>query len=70
MRFKSPALAASGVEGVDFDPDGDASTATIAVGSVGEHAASAKALGNQFRVGVVVNEVTGCRHLGSGLPVG
>ena len=70
VGFKGSALTAGGFESIDLNPDGDASTATVAVGSVGEHATSAKAFGNQFRVCIVVNEVAGGRHLGPGLPIG
>jgi hypothetical protein len=69
MRFKGPALRSGGFEAIDFDPDGYTGAATIAIGSVSEHAASAKAFGHQVGVNIVVNKVAGRGHLRPGLPV-
>ena len=70
MCFKGPALTAAGFEAINFDPDGHTGAATIAIGSVSEHAASAKAFGHQIRVDIVVNKMAGRGHLRPGLPVG
>jgi len=70
MRFKSSALRAAGLKIIDFDPDGYTGAATIAIGSVREHPASAKAFGHQIGVNIVVNKVAGCGHLRPGLPIG
>ena len=69
MRFKGSALRAAGFKVIDFDPDRHTGAAPIAIGSVGEHAASAKAFGHQIGVNIIVNKVAGRGHLRPGLPV-
>ena len=63
-------LTSVGPEGVNWHTQWYASAAAFAVGSVREHTASAKAVGNERRISVVVDKVAGCRHLRACLPVG
>ena len=70
MLTPSAALTSIGLEFVREHPKRRACSAAIAVGAVGKHAASSKASADQFRIGCVVNQVTGCRDLRPGKSVG
>lgn len=70
MLKPGSALAAVGGEGICHDAQRRASLATIAVGAVGKHPTAPEALGYQFGIGSVVDEMAGCCDLRAGLPIG
>ena len=63
VPFQCAFLAAIGHKAVHINPQWHARPATIAIRSVGEQTTSAKSFGDQFRVGVVVDEMAGGCHL-------
>ena len=63
MLFCSAPLAAAGAELLRQNSQGNAGLAAIAIGAVGEHAAAPEAQRDQFRIGGVLNQVTGCGDL-------
>ena len=66
VTFARPCLASCGGESFGVNSDRHTRFATVAVRSVSEEPASTKALTNQFRVNIVVDHVTGGRHLRAG----
>jgi hypothetical protein len=62
MLFAAP-LAAAGAELLGQNSQGNAGLAAIAIGAIGEHAAAPEAQRDQFRIGGVLNQVTGCGDL-------
>ena len=69
MVFISPFLTSICLECADIDSKRDTSFAAVAVGAVSKHAATPETLCNQFRISIIVYEVTGCRNLRSGFPM-
>ena len=69
MVFVSPFLTSIWLECADIDSKRYTSFAAIAVGAVSKHAATPETLCNQFRIGVIVYEMTGCCDLRSGFPM-
>lgn len=59
MLLPGAALAAVGLEGLHGHAQGQAGLAILAVGAVGEHATAPKALGDEFGIGAVVNQMAG-----------
>jgi len=57
VSLVSPSLTAVGRKLVHQHSERDTGLAPIAVGSVGEESAAPEALGDEFRVGIALNEV-------------
>ena len=70
MFFQGAFLTSVGLELFAQYAQRYACLASITIRAVGEHAAAAKAFGNQFRIGVVVYQVAGGGDLRSGLAIG
>ena len=70
VGLPSTALAAVGFECVDLHAQRLAGLAAIAVGAVGEQAAAPKTLLHQVRIHLVVDQVAGGGHLGTGRAIG